>query len=269
MAGRGDQELAALEREARAGSADAEGLARLGQSYLRLGRVEDARRTFEAAKAKLPSSLVHGDDGVELATLWDELIDLIATCEARLADAQKGARREELVARLAHGALPVAEHDELVRLELALGLQLHVQPAVCPACRGPLVADAVGLGVRCARTGVEGDLCRHMDADDLFRCGCCGLVVRAWSRESQGRPVAQPGEPPVGLLRRSRCEACGGPVQNWANHVRHCPKAKTADFPRCTSCHQRGHHARVVDCPRCRTEVTKVTCLERQKRGVP
>lgn len=267
MRGRGDEELAALERAARAGTADAEGLARLGQAYLRLGRVEDALRAFTAARERLPSSLVEREDGVEVATLWEELVELVAACEARLADRARGARREELVARLAADrALPPPLHDELVRLEVALGLPPTPEPAACPACRGPLVEDPDRPGVRCARTGVDGDLCRHMDAVDLFRCGGCGLVLRAWSQETQGRLRPDPAEPPVGHLRRPRCQACGGSIADWRAHVFRCPRARAADFPRCAACRQRGHHARVVACPRCKAEVTTVPCLERTKR---
>lgn len=159
------------------------------------------------------------------------------------------------------------EHEELIALELRDGAPLHPEPARCPACRGPLREEQGGLSVRCARSGVDGDLCRHVDARDLFRCRPCGLVVRAWNREAQGRLRPDPAEPPTATVRRPRCGHCQASVADWKNHLRACSRAQPGDFPVCPTCRQRGFHTRSIVCPRCGAEVATIPCLERMKRG--
>src|SRR5690606_6537611 len=125
------------------------------------------------------------DGEVDLDALCDEVDTLLDQVDRDLAMRDRDARRLELTARLEQGGLERAEHDELIRLELEAQVPLHAEAPACPACRGPLADDPDGGGVRCARSGRDGDLCRHVDARDLYRCEGCGLVVRAWAREAQ------------------------------------------------------------------------------------
>ncbi|MCO5171391.1 MAG: hypothetical protein M9894_34240 [Planctomycetes bacterium] len=263
MRGRLDDEIAAAEREARAGRGDPALLVRLAQLYLRAGRLEPARAALLDARGRL-SPVAEGEDGsVDLARLWDEVDDLLQQVERDLAASGRDAQRLDLVARLEGDGLSREEHAELIRLELEAGLPLHPEPARCPACRGALAEDDDGPGVRCARSGRDGDLCRHVDARDLYRCGRCGLVVRAWSAEAQGRlKRLDPHEPPLGRLTRSRCPLCNGPVADWSQHALRCPKRDQGPLPRCPVCRQRGLHARTLSCPRCAGEVATVPCLE-------
>jgi hypothetical protein len=261
MAGRLDEEIAAAEREARAGVADPLGLLRLAQLYLRAGRRADARRILGEARGVV-RPIVEGQDGaVEVATAWEEVNALLVAIEAEDAADARGAQREALVLRLGSSGLSQADHEELIRLELQDGVPLHPEPAACPACKGPLATDPRSGAVRCARSGRDGDLCRHTDATDLHRCGSCGLVVRAWA-PALGKLRPQPNEPPAGVLQRTRCPNCNGPVASWEQHVFRCRKADAASFPRCATCGRRGHHARPVDCPRCKARITVVSCLE-------
>lgn len=267
MRGRLEDEIAAAERDARGGRADPALLVRLAQLYVRAGRAEQARATLLEARG-LQTPVAEAEDGsVELAALWHELDELLQQVDADLALRAREARRLELVRLLEGGGLSRAEHDELLRLELQDGLPLHPEPARCPACKAPL-ADNEDGGVRCSRSGRDGDLCRHVDVRDLYRCGACGLVVRAWSREAQGRFKPDPHEPPLGSLSRSRCPHCGGPVADWSKHAFTCPRTggDASKFPRCTVCRQRGHHARELTCPRCHGLVATVPCLEGFKR---
>lgn len=247
MRGRLDDEIAAAEREARAGRGEPALLLRLAQLYLRAGRLEPAREALVDARGRL-SPVVEGQDGaVDLAALWDEVDTLLEQVDRDVALRDRDARRLELTARLEQGGLGREEHDELIRLELELHVPVHPEPAACPACRGPLADDPDGGGVRCARSGRDGDLCRHVDARDLYRCDGCGLVVRAWAREAQGRFRPDPAEPPLGTLSRPRCPLCSGPVADWSQHAFRCPKAASAaQFPKCPVCRQRGHHARTL-----------------------
>ncbi|MBX3465700.1 MAG: hypothetical protein KF878_02230 [Planctomycetes bacterium] len=266
MRGRLDQEIAAAEREARAGRGDPALLARLAQLYVRVGRLEPARQVLLEARARL-SPLVEGQDGaVDLAALWDEVDDLLQQVERDLAASGRDARRLELVARLEQGGLPPEEHEELLRLELEAGVELHPEPPRCPACRGGLADDGDGGPVRCARSGRDGDLCRHVDARDLYRCGRCGLVARAWSPETQGRLKVGPHEPPLGRLTRPRCPLCNGAVADWSQHALRCPKGDVGQLPRCPVCRQRGVHTRTLSCPRCQGEVATVPCREGARR---
>lgn len=267
MRGRLDDEIAAAEREARAGRGDPSLLVRLAHLYLRVGRLDGARQALVDARARL-SAVVHGANGeVDLDALCVEVDALLEQVDRDVALRDRDGRRLELVARLEQGGLSPAEHDELIRLELEAGVPLHPEPPVCPACRGPLAEDPDGGGVRCARSGRDGDLCRHVDARDLYRCAGCGLVVRAWAREAQGRLKPDPAEPPLGTLSRPRCPLCNGPVADWSQHAFRCPRATSAaQFPRCPVCRQRGHHARTLGCPRCRAVVGSVPCLEGAKR---
>lgn len=267
MRGRLDDEIAAAEREARAGRGEPALLVRLAQLYLRAGRLEPAREALLDARGRL-SAVVETQDGeAELDALCDEVDELLDQVDRDLAARDRDARRLELATRLEQGGLPRAEHDELIRLELEAGVPLHPEAAACPACGGGLADDPDGGGVRCARSGRDGDLCRHVDARDLYRCGGCGLVVRAWARETQGRFKPDPAEPPLGALSRPRCPLCNGPVADWSQHAFRCPKATSAaQFPKCSVCRQRGHHARTLTCPRCRAVVGSVPCLEGFKR---
>ncbi len=267
MRGRLDDEIAAAEREARAGRGDPVLLARLARLYLRAGRLEPAREALVDARGRL-SAVVEDQHGeAALDALCDEVDELLEQVDRDLAARERDGRRLELTARLEQGGLGRAEHDELIRLELEAGVPVHPTPSACPACGGPLADHPDGAGVRCARSGRDGDLCRHVDARDLYRCEGCGLVVRAWAREAQGRLKPDPAEPPLGTLTRPRCPLCNGPVADWAQHAFRCPRATSAaQFPRCGVCRQRGHHARTLTCPRCRAEVGSVPCLEGSKR---
>lgn len=267
MRGRLDDEIAAAEREARGGRGAPALLLRLAHLYVRAGRLEPAREALVEARGGL-NPVAEGQDGsVGLAALWDEVDGLLEQVEGDLVLRDRDTRRHDLSGRLEQGGLTRAEHDELIRLELAAGAPPSREPPLCPACRGPLADDPDGGGVRCARSGREGDLCRHVDARDLYRCGGCGLVVRAWSREAQGRFRPDPAEPPVGALSRPRCPLCNGAVADWSQHAFRCPRAASAaQFPKCAVCRQRGHHARTLTCPRCRGEVASVPCLEGFKR---
>jgi hypothetical protein len=266
-----DEEIAAAERDARAGRAAPGTLVKLAQLYLRAGRTAQARDTLVEARGLSSPVALDQEGTVELAELWAEIDDLLQRVEQELQKDARDARRAALVVQLS--TLTRAEHDELIRLEVQDGLTPHAEPPACPACRGPLRDDPdgppTGSGVRCARSGKDGDLCRHVDARDLYRCGCCGLVQRAWSRETQGRFRPDPAEPPLGELARSRCPHCAGPVADWNQHAYRCPKAKAAEFPKCPVCDKRGHHARALTCPRCKAEVTSVPCLEGTKRPRP
>lgn len=267
MRGRLEDEIAAAEREARAGRDDPALLVRLAQLYQRAGRLEPARESLVQAQGLLKPAAEREDGTLELAALWSEVEDLLKALDDDRAALDRDGRRVELGGRLDRGeALSVAEHDELIRLEVAAGVTPHPEPRACPACRGPLVDDPDGGGVRCARSGREGDLCRHVDAQDLYCCPACGLVVRAWSREAQGRFRADPHEPPLGKLSRPRCPLCNGPVADWTQHAHRCPKGNAAQLPRCTVCRQRGQHARSLACPRCAGEVATVPCMEGFKR---
>ena len=261
-----ERELAETLRRARGGEATPEVLLRLGRLHMRAGQLGDARAAFARARETIRagSPLVRDGAGevAGLHPLWTELDEALAVVDAQLGREERAARRRELQARLERqGHLPREDHDALIRLEVADGLAVHREEPRCPACDGPIRFDESGAA-RCARTGRGGDLCRHTDAVGLFACAGCGLVVRAWSE----RPLraGDPREPPMVQPERGRCPRCGGRVADWSRHFLRCPKARPADFPRCDVCRGRGHHARTLRCPRCRTAVAEVPCAERR-----
>jgi hypothetical protein len=255
-----ERQIADLERELRTGQAEPEALLRLGRLYLRAGRSRASRDALRQARERLNPLAQRTDGGVELRAEWTELQEELERVEADVAREERSERRAELLARLAEQGLDPASHDELIQIELTDGYELHPEPARCPACQGPLAR--VGEEVRCARSGRQGDLCRHTDAQGLHQCDRCGQVLRAWSVKTKGKLIPNPHEPPLGLAGKPRCAHCDGLVADWRRHYMHCPKARPRDFPVCDHCRKRGFHARMLECPRCRHPVVQVDCLE-------
>ncbi len=260
--GRLEEELARLERQVRGGEATPEVLVRLAQAYLRADRPGAAGDAFARARDALSAASPLVRDGAGevagLHPLWEEVREGLTLAEERAGLAARDERRRALVARLERGELTRAEHEELIGLEVADRLPIHPQVPACPACEGPVAATAEG-GVACARSGQDGDLCRHTDARGLFACTGCGLVVRAWS-ERKLRP--DPKEPPLVRPGKARCPFCSGGVVDWGKHFLRCPRARPADFPRCERCRRRGFHRRALQCPRCQARVTELECAE-------
>jgi hypothetical protein len=263
--GRLDEELGRLERAVQGErEPPPELLVRLGRLYMRADRAEDAAETFARAREALGATLRRPDGGLELNPLTEEVDEALAQVRAVVADHTQRARRRELVALLEAGELDRAGHDELIRLEVAAGVEVHPEEPTCPACEGPTSAPAGDGTVACGRSGRDGDLCRHTDAKDLYACETCGLVVRLW-REGKLRVDAH--EPPLVRPDRSRCRHCDGRIASWKNHFMRCPKARPADFPICPVCDRRGFHAAELRCPRCRGKVAETLCGEpRAKR---
>lgn len=253
-----DAEVQALLRALSEAPSDWGGWLRLGQLQLRAGRVAEAREALERARAVMPPLQATSEGGVDLRAEWTELQEQLEALGGETAGLARQRRREELLARLP--ALSWPEHDELIRLEVQDGRPLHPQAPRCPACQGPVRSDEHGL--RCARSGREGDVCRHTDAKGLHACAACGLVLRAWDPRTRGRLEADPCEPPLGTPEKARCPRCQGAVADWRRHFLRCPKARPADFPVCRTCGKRGHHQRSIRCPRCRAEVVSAPCLE-------
>ncbi|RMG12089.1 MAG: hypothetical protein D6731_14550 [Planctomycetota bacterium] len=203
---------------------------------------------------------MHDADGAaDLHPLALEVDGLLEQARARAEGAARAARRRELLAALEAGELDAAGHDELIRLEVRDGLPLHREPPRCPACAGPMSEPRADGTVRCARSGEGGDLCRHTDAEGLYACPACGLVVRAWA---EGSLPPSPHEPPLVRPERTQCPHCSGRVADWQRHVRRCPKARPVDFPRCAVCDRRGFHRASLRCPRCAAEVARTLCGE-------
>ena len=253
-----DHELQALLRALEERPGDWEGWLRLARLHLRAGQALEARAALDRARGLMPP-LVVTEGGVDLREEWLDLLEQLETLEGETGKLVRARRRDELVARLS--GLSPAEHDELIRLEVQDGVPVHPQALACPACRGPLAAGPDGL--RCARSGADGDVCRHTDAKGLHGCTRCGQVVRAWDPRTQGRlDPDDPFEPPIGRPGKSRCALCQGQVADWKRHFLRCPKGKPADFPRCARCGKRGFHARSIACPRCAAEVVSAPCLE-------
>lgn len=258
------EDLARTLRQVQGGEATPEALLRLGRLYLRAGQPREARDAFDGAREAIRagSALIRDGAGevAGLHPLWTELDDAIAAVDTLIARQERTARRSELLRQLeGQGRLSAPDHDALIRLEVADGLPIHPEQPRCPACDGRVEVGEDG-GARCARSGQDGDLCRHTDATGLFACPGCGLVVRAWSE----RPLRgeDPYEPPHVEPERARCPHCSGRVADWGKHFRRCPKARPAEFPRCEVCRKRGFHARSLRCPRCRTAVAEVACGE-------
>lgn len=202
----------------------------------------------------------------ELDQVREELREEATQARALLEIRDQTQTREALVARLTAGQLSAEEHDALIRLEVQLGLPIHAEDPACPACSGPLapVPDCEVGTVRCARTGEGGDLCRHMDAVNMFACGGCGQVMRAWLER---RPREQdPHEPIFVRPERTRCPHCQSRIADWTQHYNSCSQAPPGHFPRCDVCRQRGYHRRPLKCPRCHGAVGETLCAERRRR---
>ncbi|MGE0711299.1 MAG: hypothetical protein AB7N76_29290 [Planctomycetota bacterium] len=262
-----DRRIAELEREAQA-EPTPELLLELAQHYLRLDAPEDALVAYRHALELTAGVVQDLAGGHELHPLRETIVDGIKELEERVQSATlRQARLAEhaaLLAALERGPLAREAHDRLLRLEVALGLPLHPEPPRCPACAGPIADHPTQEGaVRCARSGRDGDFCRHTDANNMFACPGCGLVVRAWN-ERLIRDLDE-HEPPLLRPERVRCPHCNARVADWSHHYRRCPKARPADFPVCTLCRKRGYHRSPLHCPRCRTVVGETPCS--RKRG--
>jgi len=265
-----EEQIAAAEREAES-RGDPRDLVRLGQLYLRAGRPEAAHDVLLRAREALPPLARTIDGTTELSADWTDLLERLAAVEAEVGRLRRGRRREALLERLRGEGLDPTAHDELIRLEVEDEVEVHPETPRCPACAGAIRETTAG-GVRCARSGSGADLCRHTDASDLFACGRCGLVLRAWSQKEQGRLGRDPHEPVLGVVAKPRCALCGGGIVSWTKHFLRCPQGRPRDFPICPHCRKRGFHERSIRCPRCRTDVTSVPCLEtarRTRRGPP
>lgn len=262
-----DRQILELSRQLESEPAP-EGFLHLGQLYLRQDDLQGARAALLQGLATTQGVVPDLDSGG--LTLHDVRLELQAELESvERALAQRGRRDERaaLVARLEQGGLTPPEHDALIRLEVELGLPLHPEPVQCPACRGPVRPgpDPEAKGsVQCARTGAGGDLCRHMDATNLYGCQGCGLVVRAWTERVPRK--SDPHEAPFVRPERTRCPFCNGRVADWTQHYAACPQGRPGRFPRCDVCGQRGFHRRPVRCPRCGQEAGETPCAERRAR---
>jgi len=258
-----DREIAHYERLAQA-EATPEVLIRLGELHLRADDEPAALRAYRHA-LELTGVVPDYGGGVDLHPLRPMILKTIEELEQRInAAAGRAAgleRRAALLLRL--DQLTREEHDELIRLEVALEVEVHPEEPRCPACQGPMAEGAEAGTVICARSGADGDLCRHTDARRLYACDGCGLVVRAWV-ERKIRNL-DPFEPPLLKPERNRCPHCNGRVADWRRHVRNCPRARPAEFPICDVCRKRGYHRSPLRCPRCKTLVGETPCA--QKRG--
>lgn len=264
-----DADIARLERQVGSGETTADLLLRLGQLYLRADRPRQARDTLIQAQEVLPT-LIRTMDG-EIAgidPLHDQIEEALQRAQELAQTREESERREALTRQLERDGLAPDEHDELIRLEVAAGLTLHKQTPICPACEGPVAPVPPKEGeeakegmIRCARSGQDGDLCRHTDAEGLFACSTCGLVVRPWNYRRKLKP--DPKEPPVVRPEKARCHLCGCGVADWRRHFLRCPKGRPRDFPRCTVCNSRGFHRRTLRCPRCRAQVGETPCMEK------
>lgn len=275
-----DEELARLERAIAGGDDTPDAALRLGQLYLRAGRAREAAAALTRAVEGMPPLAHDGEGRVDVDPLRVELLELLERARGTESEETRQERLRVLLGELAtRGVLDPSAHDELIRLEAALeGRVSHPETPACPACTGPVLTvpegerhrvyglDERDLGargqVRCARSGRDGDLCRHTDARNLYACAGCGLVLRAWV----GKQVPDPHEPPLVRPGRSRCKLCGGGVSDWRRHFLRCPRGRPADFPPCEVCGKRGFHARPLACPRCAEEVAWVPCMERAVR---
>ena len=257
-----DREIARLQRQVRSGESTPDLLLRLGQLYLRADCVEEGFKTLSEARARLRTvSDMAGNTDLDprLESVEEALGRARALSEARSART----RRAELAARCEAGAISADEHEELLRLELAAGAELHPRVPCCPSCGGGVkdLGDPHREGaVRCARSGEDGDYCRHTDAVDLYACPTCGLIVRAHARRRRLKP--DPHEPPCVKPERSRCPLCSGRVANWTRHARNCPAAPPQDFPRCPVCQSLGYHERLLVCPCCERLAGRIACFE-------
>lgn len=262
MRGHGlDAEIQALLRALEGTPADWCAWLRLGQLQLRAGQPEAAQEALERARTHMPPLVTTSDGGVDLREEWDALVEQLAALETETAGLLRQRRREALSAALASTGLTRELHRELIALEVQDRRPIHPETPVCPACQGPV--RETEHGVRCARSGQGGDVCRHTDAKGLHACPGCGLVLRAWDPRTKGRlPEDDPCEPPLGLPGKSRCPRCQGAVADWKRHFLRCPKGRPKDFPVCRTCGKRGHHAREIRCPRCQAEVVSAPCLE-------
>ena len=237
----------------------------LGQLFLRDDALAEAQAAFtqgiQTTRAVV-RDLASGEISLDEVRL--ELQRELEATERALALRGRRDQREALLARLE--ALSLAEHDALIRLEVELGLPIHAEPQRCPACAGPMVPglEETPGSLRCARTGEGGDLCRHMDAVNLYGCGRCGQVVRAWNDRKPGQD--DPHEAPFVRPERTRCPYCKGRVADWTRHYNACPQAAPGRFPRCDVCRQRGFHRRPIRCPRCSAELGETPCAERRRR---
>lgn len=261
-----DRQISELQRLAESEPAP-ELFLRLGQLFLRSDDPASALSAFEQGLTTTRGVVLDLASGeAELDSLREELREEALGARALIEIRNRTSRREEWVARLEAGQLSETEHDALIRLEVELGLKLHPQEAACPSCRGPLVPvpDCPVGTVRCARTGEGGDLCRHIDAVNMFACGGCGQVMRAYLDR---RPrEADPDEAFLVRPERTRCPNCKGRVADWTQHYNSCPQAPPGHFPRCDVCRQRGFHRRPILCPRCKGEVGETLCAERRRR---
>jgi len=261
-----DRQLSELQRLAESEPAP-ELFLRLGQLHLRSDDPAGALAAFERGLATTRGVVLDLATGeAQLDQVREELREEASEAQALLQIRDQTQTREALVQRLEAGQLNPAEHDALIRLEVELGLPLHAQTPSCPACQGPLIENP-GCEVHslsCARTGEGGDLCRHMDAVNMFACGDCGQVMRAWL-DRRPREV-DPHEPLFVRPERTRCPHCQARIADWTQHYNSCSKAPPGHFPRCDVCRQRGYHRRPIQCPRCKGAVGETLCAERRRR---
>lgn len=240
---------------------------RLGQLHLRSDDPASALVAFERGLSTTRGVVLDLATGeAQLDQVREALREEATEARALVQLRDQTQTREGMVERLAAGRLSAQEHDALIRLEVELGLPVHAEAVSCPACNGPLSEnpDCEVGSLRCARTGEGGDLCRHVDAVNMFACGGCGLVLRAWLER---RPrETDPHEPPFVRPERTRCPHCKGRVADWTQHYNSCPQSPPGHFPRCDVCRQRGYHRRPIQCPRCQAAVGETLCAERRRR---
>lgn len=261
-----DRQLAELQRLAES-EPTPELFLQLGQVCLRGDDPAGALAAFERGLATTRGVVMDLATGeVQLDQVREELREEALQAQSLVELRDRTREREAQVARLEAGQLSAEEHDALIRLEVSLGLPLHAEAASCPACQGGLVPvpGCEGGSVRCARTGEGGDLCRHMDAVNMFACGACGQVMRAWL-ERRPREV-DPHEAIFVRPERTRCPHCQSRIADWTQHYNSCSQAPPGHFPRCDVCRQRGYHRRPVKCPRCEATVGETPCAERRRR---
>lgn len=268
-----DDEISRVERQVRGGDVDPELALRLSQLFLRADRPVDAHRTLSQAADLLGQAnarVVYDAAGqIEVNPVWHTIREELERVGELAGIRERAERRRVLTGQLEASGLNAEEHDELIRLEVGAGVPVHGMAPSCPACRGPIApappTDADGEPqentIRCARSGVDGDLCRHTDAKGLFACPCCGLVVRAWN-ERKLKP--DPFEPPMLQPEKAHCPLCNGGITIWKKHFLKCPKGRPAAFPVCGVCRKRGFHRRQLRCPRCTTVVGETPCMERR-----
>jgi hypothetical protein len=262
--GRIEEELAGLERTVASGDGGPDALSRLGQLYLRVNRPGDAHRVFAEAYEAMQGVVHDASGSIELNALRDEVKESRDLAKELFERSQRDERRAELLEGLDSGTLEADLQDELIRLQVRDGLAIRAETPRCPACWGPMAEPAQDGSITCARSGTDGDLCRHVGADGLYACGGCGLVVRGWNERKLR--VEDSKEPPFVRPKRSRCKHCQGRVADWKKHFVRCPKARPVEFPVCGVCNRRGFHVAALECPRCAFTVAELPCMERSQR---